>query len=160
MAAPLECPHCHAPMTSRLDVDGLQHTLHAKCDGCGFELDLGDAAPPRFSWGDRLAIALASAALLALVSLAASLEQFEKMMGDFGSQLPKLTELTLRYQLPMPFLIASGLVSGLGAWRQAHGKGAGRALLWAGCALGVGGALACAWGLYGPVFEMAGRLKE
>ena len=160
MAEALQCPKCQSPMTSRLDVDGLQHTLHAQCPKCGFALDLDDRPASRFSALDRLATVLACLSLFGLVIVAASLEQFQKMVGDFGADLPALTRLTLEYQLPLPFLIVTGVVSGLGAWRRAKGLRGGRALLWIGCAVGVLGAAACLWGLYGPVFEIAGKVSE
>ncbi len=160
LAAALQCPKCRSPMTSRLDVDGLQHTVHARCERCGFELDLADRSAPRLGGADLLGLGVTGLALFALLAIASSLDEFAKMAGDFGSELPALTRATLRYQLPLPFLLASGLVAGVGAWRTAKELSRGRVLLWLGCALAVAGAVVCALGLYLPVFEIAGQLQE
>jgi hypothetical protein len=147
-------------MASRLDVDGLQHSVHARCEKCGFELDVADRSASKLGALDLLAMALTGLALFALVAVASSLEQFEKMAADVGTRLPALTQLTMKYQLPLPFLLVSGVVSGFGAWRKAKGLRGGRALLWGGCALGLLGAAICVWGLYGPMFEMVGQVSD
>ncbi|MGC4121121.1 MAG: hypothetical protein QM765_42395 [Myxococcales bacterium] len=147
-------------MTSHLDVDGLQHFVHARCEKCGFELDLADRSEPRFSALDRLAIATTSLGLFGLVVVAASMEQFEKMLGDMGGELPTLTQLLLRFQLPLPFLAATVVAMGLGAWRKSRDQRGGRALLWLACAVGVVGAAVCLWALYGPVFALSGQIKD
>jgi hypothetical protein len=156
-------PPCNARSAARddveLDVDGLQHTLQG-CERCGFELDLADRSAPRLGGADLLGLGVTGLALFALLAIASSLDEFAKMAGDFGSELPALTRATLRYQLPLPFLLASGLVAGVGAWRTAKELSRGRVLLWLGCALAVAGAVVCALGLYLPVFEIAGQLQE
>jgi len=149
-------------MTSRHDVDGLQHLVHARCEACGLELDLDDLDAPSgraLGGADWLALVLMSAAQLGLVALAMSLDDLERMVASLGTELPRMTTLTIRGQLPVVFLLASGLAEIVGVWRRAKAQSWGAMLLWMGCAIAIAGAAICVWGLYLPLREMTAALS-
>lgn len=159
MVEALECPKCQSPLTSRLEVDGLQRYVHARCNGCGFELDLADREGSGLQGRDWVALALTVALLLGLATVASALEQSERMLADFESQLPRLTSLVLEYQLPIPFLISSGLAVAVGAVRRSQGQRGGAALLWVGCAVALVGLALCLAGLSLPMVEAARQIQ-
>lgn len=123
--------------------------------------------PGALEIGLGVAVAVAVAALMGLQILV--VPRFAEMYREFGATavLPILTRATLLGAVPVGGAVAAlGLgAAGALAWRRgAEGQGTGTgalgaALLGAGVVVGLGAMALALYGLYAPIFELAGKIK-
>lgn len=109
------------------------------------------------------AVALAVAALMGLQILV--VPRFAEMYREFGAVLPILTRVTLVGAVPVGGAVVTlglGAAGALASRRGAEGQGTGAigvALLAAGVVVGLGAMGVSLYGLYAPIFELAGKIK-
>jgi hypothetical protein len=112
---------------------------------------------PAFGPLDWLSLLVAgnTAVFLLGFSLVAG-HRFGSMFDDFGGKVPFVTSLVVRWYVPTAagLLVAGALVYGL------RGAPSRRRVTLAGAALaGLLAAAICVYGLYAPIWELAGKIK-
>lgn len=123
------------------------------------------AAPERRAPGalDWILLALSACAVGALVALRMLVVgSFVAMYRDFGApeSLPAVTRLVLTPWSTVVATLAVAVLSlsGVGL-RAATGARIGTALSLAAVVIGLSSVGAVVWGLYAPIFELAGRIR-
>jgi type II secretory pathway component PulF len=107
---------------------------------------------------------------LVVVSLATTLvlmdrfvlPAFAKMFADFGSEgvLPTSTRIVLSHASTLGGTALSVMLAGLGVFaRTRRANGAAMGLLLGGIAIGLLAVAFSFYGLYAPVFDVAGKIK-
>lgn len=106
-----------------------------------------------------LLVAISFAATLILLDRFA-IPAFARLYRDFAAVLPWVTRAVVSHIAPLAFAVLAVVVAALGSF--ARTRGSKSAALWlglAGIGIGVAGVAFCFYGLYAPMFELAGNVK-
>lgn len=114
------------------------------------------AVQPKLAALDWVLVVVAGNTAVFLLGFSLVTDRFRAMFEDFGATVPLLTRIAARWYSPViaGLVVAALLVAGLrvGPKRQ-------RALLGGAAGLGVVSVAAFLYGIYWPIFAIAGQIK-